>query len=92
VADQETAADRRTAPDQKTAPHRETAPDPGAVASVSALPVHPGMCADCRHALVKETHRGTAYLRCGRAAWDDRLVRYPRLPVTDCEGFAAVDQ
>jgi hypothetical protein len=50
------------------------------------------MCGDCRHALVKETHRGTAYLRCGRAAWDDRLVKYPRLPVTDCEGFAAVDQ
>jgi hypothetical protein len=50
------------------------------------------MCGDCRHALVKETHRGTAYLRCGRAAWDDRLVRYPRLPVTDCEGFAPQDQ
>ena len=74
------------------APDRETAPDPGTVASVSALPVHPGICADCRHALVKETHRGTAYLRCGRAAWDDRLVRYPRLPVTDCEGFEAKDQ
>ena len=87
MADQETAADRRTASDR--APDR--APDPGTVASVSALPVHPGMCADCRHALVKETHRGTAYLRCGRAAWDDRLVRYPRLPVTDCEGFTAVD-
>jgi hypothetical protein len=50
------------------------------------------MCGDCRHALVKETHRGTAYLRCGRAAWDDRLVRYPRLPVTECEGFTAADQ
>jgi hypothetical protein len=50
------------------------------------------MCGDCRHALVKETHRGTAYLRCGRAAWDDRLVKYPRLPVTDCEGFEAADR
>ena len=39
------------------------------LASLSALPVNPGLCGDCRHALVKETHRGTAYLRCGRAAW-----------------------
>jgi hypothetical protein len=70
---------------------QETAPDQGTVASGSALPVSPGLCGDCRHALVKETHRGTAYLRCGRAAWDDRLVKYPRLPVTDCVGFAAAD-
>ena len=78
--------------DQETAPDEEPMADQGTVASVSALPVNPGMCGGCRHALVKQTHRGTAYLRCGRAAWDDRLVRYPRLPVTDCEGFAAVDQ
>jgi hypothetical protein len=78
--------------DQETAPDQETMPDQGTAASVPALPVNPGMCGDCRHALVKETHRGTAYLRCGRAAWDDRLVKYPRLPVTDCEGFAAADR
>jgi hypothetical protein len=78
--------------DRETAPDRETVTDRGTAASVPPLPVDPGMCGDCRHALVKETHRGTAYLRCGRAAWDDRLVKYPRLPVTDCEGFAAVDQ
>jgi Protein of unknown function (DUF3500) len=47
----------------------------------------PGLCRDCRHARVNETRRGTAYLRCGRSAWDDRLVRYPRLPVRDCVGF-----
>ena len=51
------------------------------------LPVKPGLCAECRHALVKETNRGTAYLRCERASWDDRLTRYPTLPVTDCVGF-----
>ena len=66
--------------------------DQEAAAGLTALPVHPGMCADCRHALVKQTHRGTAYLRCGRAAWDDRLVKYPRLPVTSCEGFSDRDQ
>jgi hypothetical protein len=67
-------------------------PDRDAVASVAALPVDPGMCGECQHALVKETNRGTAYLRCGRAAWDDRLVKYPRLPVTECEGYAPREQ
>lgn len=47
----------------------------------------PGLCATCVHAKLNETHRGTAYLRCTRAAWDARLTRYPRLPVTACPGF-----
>jgi propionyl-CoA synthetase len=51
------------------------------------LPVEPGLCAQCGHALVKGTNRGTAYLRCTRASWDDRLVKYPRLPVLGCAGF-----
>ena len=49
----------------------------------------PGLCRDCRHARINETRRGTAYLRCARASWDDRLVRYPRLPVSECAGFQA---
>jgi propionyl-CoA synthetase len=61
--------------------------DRDTISNAAALPVDPGICGDCRHALVKETNRGTAYLRCGRAAWDDRLVRYPRLPVASCEGY-----
>jgi hypothetical protein len=52
-----------------------------------ALPVEPGLCGLCRHASVKGTGRGTAYLRCTRASWDDRLVKYPRLPVAGCAGF-----
>jgi hypothetical protein len=51
------------------------------------LGAEPGLCLDCRHARLNETRRGTAYLRCGRSAWDDRLVRYPRLPVCECAGF-----
>lgn len=84
--------DQETAPDQETVPDQAVASDEPTRASVAALPVDPGMCGDCRHALVKETNRGTAYLRCGRAAWDDRLVKYPRLPVTECEGYAAREQ
>jgi len=52
----------------------------------------PGLCLDCRYAKINETRRGTAYLRCLSSAWDVRLVRYPRLPVTDCPGFEALDR
>jgi propionyl-CoA synthetase len=47
----------------------------------------PGLCQACRHAKLNETRRGTAYLRCARSAFDSRLPRYPRLPVSDCVGF-----
>ena len=67
-------------------PNEETA-----AASPPALPVDPGLCGGCRHASVKATHRGTAYLRCTRSAWDERLPKYPRLPVRDCPGFARAD-
>jgi propionyl-CoA synthetase len=51
------------------------------------LGAEPGLCAACQHAKLNETRRGTAYLRCMRAAWDSRLSRYPRLPVAQCVGF-----
>ncbi len=53
----------------------------------AGLPVDPGLCRDCRYAAVKDTRRGTTYLRCTRAEWDDRLVRYPALPVRRCPGY-----
>jgi hypothetical protein len=52
----------------------------------------PGLCADCRHAKLNETKRGTVYLRCLRAEWDSSLVRYPRLPVTQCGGYDPKDE
>ena len=58
--------------------------EPGAWARLGAPA---GLCESCRHARLNETNRGTAYLRCTRAAWDERLPRYPRLPVTECVGF-----
>jgi hypothetical protein len=57
-------------------------------AAVEQLPVDPGLCAGCQHASVNATRRGTAYLRCTRASWDAQLPKYPRLPVTDCRGYA----
>lgn len=53
------------------------------------LGADPGQCARCAHAKLTETRRGTAYLRCTRAAWDARLPRYPPLPVSGCPGFEA---
>ena len=46
-----------------------------------------GLCESCRYAKLNETRRGTAYVRCTRAAWDRRFPRYPKLPVADCAGF-----
>lgn len=57
----------------------------------SALGVDAGLCAACVHPKVNVTRRGTAYLRCLRAAWDERLPRYPRLPVRACPGFEPAD-
>lgn len=56
------------------------------------LPTSPGLCGVCLHAAVKATNRGTAYLRCTRAAWDDSLVKYPRLPVIGCVGFEPAEE
>ena len=46
-----------------------------------------GLCADCRHAHVQTTARGSRFWRCGRAEEDARFVRYPRLPVLACPGY-----
>jgi propionyl-CoA synthetase len=46
-----------------------------------------GLCRTCQHPLLNETRRGTVYLRCSRATWDQRLPRYPRLPVSQCAGY-----
>ena len=64
--------------------HPAGAPGPSAWGKLGA---EAGLCAACQHAKLNETRKGTAYLRCTRAAWDSRLPRYPRLPVTDCPGF-----
>ena len=62
-------------------------PPPRSAGAWARLGVPAGLCLRCRHAKLNETRRGTAYLRCTRAAWDDRLTRYPRLPVRECAGF-----
>jgi hypothetical protein len=62
-------------------------PDRPADAAWRGLGAVPGLCETCRYAKLNQTRRGTVYLRCLRAEWDDRLPRYPRLPVSRCAGF-----
>lgn len=48
----------------------------------------PGLCARCRHVRAVEAAR-SVFVRCGRSDDDPRFLRYPRLPVTACPGFAS---
>lgn len=63
--------------------------DPRSAANQPTLPMAAGLCGKCLYASTNSTRRGTTYLRCTRAKWDDRLVKYPRLPVLDCVGYVA---
>ena len=47
-----------------------------------------GLCADCRHSRTIRNARGSVFWRCGLADDDPRFVRYPRLPVLECTGYA----
>ncbi len=48
-----------------------------------------GLCADCAHARVQESARGSTFWRCGRADDDARFPKYPPLPVRECAGFGS---
>lgn len=45
-----------------------------------------GLCRHCIHARVVRTPRST-FWRCALAEADARFVRYPRLPVLECDGY-----
>jgi hypothetical protein len=46
-----------------------------------------GLCADCLHARMVESDRGSVFWRCELAATDSRFPKYPRLPVIQCSGY-----
>jgi hypothetical protein len=48
-----------------------------------------GLCAACVHARPIVSAKGSTFWLCGLSAIDPRFVRYPRLPVLACAGFAA---
>ncbi len=50
-----------------------------------------GLCLTCRHIRKQDTKRGAVFYRCALADEDDRFMRYPPMPVSRCDGFAAED-
>jgi hypothetical protein len=49
-----------------------------------------GLCANCAHARVVMSGKGSTFLLCGKSAVDPSFAKYPRLPVLRCAGFVAV--
>jgi hypothetical protein len=47
-----------------------------------------GLCADCAHARIIKSDRGSTFLQCQLSFSDARFEKYPRLPVLACSGYA----
>jgi hypothetical protein len=54
------------------------------------IPPSAGLCAGCAHARAIRTRRGSTFVLCEASLTDDRLERYPRLPVVRCHAFDPV--
>jgi hypothetical protein len=51
-------------------------------------PMRAGLCDSCRHQRVVRNTRGSSFSLCERSKTEpDRFPRYPRLPVTACDGY-----
>lgn len=46
-----------------------------------------GLCDGCVHQKRIVSGKGSTFSMCLRSRWDARYPKYPRLPVTDCEGY-----
>lgn len=46
-----------------------------------------GLCADCSHARIVDSERGARFYMCELSKTDPTFVKYPRLPVLQCDGF-----
>ena len=47
------------------------------------------LCAQCRHAEVLTSARGSTFYLCRLSFVDSRFARYPTLPVTSCSGYVS---
>lgn len=47
----------------------------------------PGLCGECLHARRIESAKGSVFWLCERARDDERLRKYPPIPVLRCVGF-----
>jgi hypothetical protein len=48
-----------------------------------------GLCATCAHVETIRSDRSSIYYRCLLSDRDPRFVKYPRLPVLVCPGYAS---
>jgi hypothetical protein len=55
-------------------------------------PAKPGLCADCVHARIIHSDRGSTFLQCQLSFSDARFRKYPRLPVLTCSGCVKKNQ
>jgi hypothetical protein len=46
-----------------------------------------GLCDSCHHQRLVPNTRGSVFSLCERSRTDPAYPRYPRLPVTSCEGY-----
>jgi hypothetical protein len=47
----------------------------------------PGLCAECVHARLIASDRGSTFLQCQLSFTDPGFAKYPRLPVFTCSGY-----
>jgi hypothetical protein len=50
-------------------------------------PQHAGLCDSCRHQRIVPNTRGSRFSLCERSRSNPEFPRYPRLPVTLCDGY-----
>ena len=46
-----------------------------------------GLCADCLHAKIIASSKGSKFLLCELSKSDPRFPKYPHLPVRQCPGY-----
>ena len=47
-----------------------------------------GLCADCLHARLIESAKGSQFLLCQLSQSDPSFPKYPRLPILACAGYS----
>jgi hypothetical protein len=67
-------------------------PGPPLRASAAEARSRVGLCADCAHARMVVSARGSEFWRCARAERDAAYPKYPRLPVLRCAGHEESDR
>lgn len=50
-----------------------------------------GLCADCAHAEVVQSSKGSRFTLCSLSRADPTFPKYPRLPVLACSGYTKND-